>query len=113
MKEEKTPTFKEEYEFSKQALARLEVNMDYLVKLNLIMKNDGCISNPNVLKLIIDLIECDGYSVAKLIKPLTRAYRRAIGRKKVVVRSYGILVGEKEEKREARNEEGEKRTDDR
>lgn len=113
MNEEKTPTFKEEYEFSKQALARLEANMDYLVNLNLIMKNDGCISNPNIMRLVIDLIECDGYSVAKLIKPLTRAYRRAIGRKKVVVRNYGILTGDKGEERETRNESGEERAVDR
>lgn len=83
--------FKGDLETAKEQLKRIESNLDYLSSLNEKMKDEGEITNPNLIRYIVDLVECDKYSMGKLVKPLLRAYRRAYERKKIVVRNYEIL----------------------
>lgn len=88
---EKELSYSELLELRKAGLAKLEFMYDVLSKRYEHDKEEMNGEHINLLPFFCTLVECSPYSTTKMIKPLLRAYRRAVNRQKKVVDSYTKL----------------------
>lgn len=88
---EKEPSYTELLEKRKEGLAKLEFMYNVLAERYEHDKREKYGDHINLLPFFATLVEHSPYSTTKMIKPLLRAYRRAVNRQKVVVSTYEKL----------------------